>query len=157
MLGPGGKVVGGRAGRIDRVVAGPHRRLPVQTPVTGRRCRGLAQATHRKMDEMSMKPSEMDPRPGTATRSTLTRRRLLNALAPSGVAVAGGVALAAGKDPTLAAAAVPYAAGGPDESKETLSGINPTRALHELLAGNKRFAAGCMLHPRLSVQRRAQV
>jgi carbonic anhydrase len=109
------------------------------------------------MEGMSMKPSETDPRPGTATCSTLTRRRLLNALAASGVAVVGGVALAASKDPTPAAAAVPYAAGGPDESEETLHGINPIRALHELLAGNKRFAAGRMLHPRLSVQRRAQV
>src|SRR5437764_1462032 len=42
---------------------------------------------------MSMKPSETSPRPGTATRTTLTRRRLLNTLAVSGVAVVGGGAL----------------------------------------------------------------
>jgi hypothetical protein len=107
------------------VVAAPRRRLPMQTHVAGRLYRGLAQETHRKLEEMSMKPSETGPRPATATRSTLTRRRLLNTLAASGVAVVGGVALAASKDPTPAAAAVPYAAGGPDESEQTLTGINP--------------------------------
>src|SRR2546430_13501191 len=104
-----------------------------------------------------MKPSETSPRPGTATRPTLTRRRLLNTLAISGVAVVGGGALAASHDPIPADAAVPYAGGGPDESEETLSGINPTRALRQLLSGNKRYVAAQMLHPRQGVQRRAQV
>ncbi|HKC75353.1 MAG TPA: carbonic anhydrase [Chloroflexota bacterium] len=104
-----------------------------------------------------MKPSETSPRPGTATRTTLTRRRLLNTLAVSGVAVVGGGALAASHDPIPAHAAVPYAGGGPDESQETLSGLSATRALHELLTGNKRYTAGHMLHPRQGVQRRAQV
>jgi carbonic anhydrase len=104
-----------------------------------------------------MKPSEMDPRPGTATRTTMTRRHILNTLAASSVAVVGAGALAASHDPIPAAAAVPYAAGGPDESEETLRGINPTRALHALLSGNKRFVAGRMLHPRQGVLRRTQV
>ena len=104
-----------------------------------------------------MKPSEMSPRPGTATCRTVTRRRLLNTLAASGVAVVGGGALAASHDPIPAHAAVPYAGGGPDESQETLSGLSATRALHELLTGNKRYTAGHMLHPRQGVQRRAQV
>src|SRR2546430_15054209 len=103
-----------------------------------------------------MKPSETSPRPGTATRTTLTRRRLLNTLAVSGVAVVGGGALAASHDPIPPDAAVPYAAGGPDESEETLSGLNPTGALDELLSGNKRYVAAHMLHPRQGVQRRAQ-
>jgi carbonic anhydrase len=106
---------------------------------------------------MSMKPSETSPRPGTATRTTLTRRRLLNTLAVSGVAVVGGGALAASHDPIPADAAVLYAGGGPDESEETLSGINPTRALRQLLSGNKRYVTAHMLHPRQGVQRRAQV
>ena len=104
-----------------------------------------------------MKPSETSPRPGTATRTILTRRRLLHTLAASGVAVVGGGALAANHDPMPANAAVPYAGGGHDESEETLSELNATRALHELLSGNKRYVAGHMLHPRQGVQRRAQV
>src|SRR5437763_16489649 len=106
---------------------------------------------------MSMKPSETSPRPGIATRTTLTRRRLLNTLAVSGVAVVGGGALAASHDPIPAGAAVPYAGGGPDESEETLSGINPTRALRQLLSGNNRYVAAQMLHPRQGVQRGQQV
>ena len=104
-----------------------------------------------------MKPSEKSPRPGTATHTTVARRRPLNTLAASGVAVVGGGALAASHDLIPADAAVPYAGGGPDESEETLSGLNATRALHELLSGNKRYVAGHMLHPRQGVQRRAQV
>src|SRR5947208_16268251 len=114
-------------------------------------------ATFGTREEMSMKPSETSPRPGTAPRPTLTRRRLLHTLAASGVTVVAGGALAARHDPILADAAVPYAGGGPDESEETLSGLNPTRALHELLSGNKRYVAAHMLHPRQGVQRRAQV
>jgi carbonic anhydrase len=114
-------------------------------------------ATVGTREEMSMTPSETSPRPGTAPRPILTRRCLLNTLAASGVAVVAAGALVASHDPTLAAAAVPYAAGGPDESEETLSGLNPARALHELLSGNKRYMAARMLHPRQGVQRRAQV
>ena len=83
-----------------------------------------------------MTPSETSARPGTAPRPTLTRRRLLHSLAASGVAVVGGGALAASHDPLPADAAVPYAGGGPDKSEEPLSGLNATRALHQLLSGN---------------------
>jgi carbonic anhydrase len=106
---------------------------------------------------MSMKPSETSPRPGTATRPTLTRRRPLHTLAASSEAAVGGGALAASHDPLPADAALPYAGGAVDETEETLSAITPTRALHELLSGNKRYVAAHMLHPRQGVQRRAQV
>jgi carbonic anhydrase len=108
-------------------------------------------------EDMSMKPSETSLRPGTATRTTLTHRRPLHTLAASGVAVVGGGALAASHDPLPADAALPYAGGAVDETEETLSELNPTRALHELLSGNNRYVAAHMLHPRQGVQRRAQV